>query len=202
MTRSDAGRVILEGSDVTVGSATAVVFAVGEQTRMGATAAALAKIEPARGGLDRRLNRLVRQSVPVIAGGAGLIAVSGLVWRRPLASQLALAASIATAVVPEGLPLLAGVSQAAVARRLAGRNALVRRLSAVEALGRVDVACTDKTGTLTAGRLELTAVETFRAQDDGRETAARSGARSCSPPRWPALIPTPRMPARTPPIWR
>jgi len=160
----EAGRVILEGSDVTVGTAVAVVFAVGDQTRMGATTAALARIEPTRGVLDRRLNRLVRQSVPVIAGGAGLIAISGVVWRRPLASQLALAASIATAVVPEGLPLLAGVGQAAVARRLAGRNALVRRLSAVEALGRVDIACTDKTGTLTGGRLELTAVETFQPE--------------------------------------
>jgi len=161
--QNDAGRVILEGSDVTVGTATAVVFAVGDGTRLGATTAALASIEPARGVLDRRLNRLVRQSVPVIVGGAGLIALSGVAWRRPLGSQLALAASIATAVVPEGLPLLAGVAEAAVARRLAGRNALVRRLSAVEALGRVDIACTDKTGTLTAGRLELTAVETFLA---------------------------------------
>ncbi len=170
---SDAGRVILEGSDVTVGSATALVCAVGEQTRMGATTAALAKIEPARAMLDRRLNRLVRQSVPVIAGGAGLIALSGVVWRRPLASQLALAASIATAVVPEGLPLLAGVSEAAVARRLAGRHALVRRLSAVEALGRVDIACADKTGTLTAGRLELTAIETFLKRSGRSATAAQ-----------------------------
>jgi cation-transporting ATPase I len=169
--QSHAARVILDGSDVTVGTATAVVFAVGDQTRMGATTAALAKIEPARGVLDRRLNRLVRQSVPVIIGGVGLIAVSGLAWRRPFAAQLALAASIATAVVPEGLPLLAGVAEAAVARRLAERNALVRRLSAVEALGRVDVACTDKTGTLTAGRLELTAVETF-ASDVGRPGTA------------------------------
>lgn len=169
---SEAGRVILEGSDVTVGTATAVVFAVGDQTRMGATTAALASIEPAHGALDRRLSQLLRQSVPVIAGGAALIAVSGVVWRRPIAAQLALAASIATAVVPEGLPLLAGVSEAAVARRLAGRNALVRRLSAVEALGRVDIACTDKTGTLTAGRLELTAVEPFRAERGARSPTA------------------------------
>src|SRR5262249_28670804 len=60
--------------------------------------------------------------------------------------------------VPEGLPLLAGVGQASVARRLTGRRVLVKRLSAVETLGRVDVACTDKTGTLTEGRLALTLV--------------------------------------------
>jgi len=76
----------------------------------------------------------------VVLGGGGVIALSALAWRRPLAGQLAVAASVATAAVPEGLPLLAGVAEAAVARRLAGRNAFVRRLAAVEALGRVDVA--------------------------------------------------------------
>jgi magnesium-transporting ATPase (P-type) len=66
--------------------------------------------------------------------------------------------SVALAAVPESLPLLAGTGQVGVARRLAGRGALVRHLSAVEALGRVDVACTDKTGTLTEGRLAVTLV--------------------------------------------
>ncbi len=159
--RSDASRVILEGSDVTVGSAAAVVFAVGQQTRLGATRAALEAIQPERGVLERRLMRTTRRSLPVIAGGAALILLFSVLRGRPLRPQLALAGSIATAVVPEGLPLLAGVGEAAVARRLAGRNALVRRIAAVEALGRVDVACADKTGTLTAGRLELTAIDTF-----------------------------------------
>src|SRR5205085_10204650 len=64
-------------------------------------------------------------------------------------------ASLAIAALPEGLPLLAGTAQAAVARRLMRRHALVHRLSAVEALGRVDVACADKTGTLTVGQLAV-----------------------------------------------
>jgi calcium-translocating P-type ATPase len=71
---------------------------------------------------------------------------------------------VAIAAVPEGLPLLAGVAEAAVAQRLAGRNALVRRLSAVEALGRVDVVCSDKTGTLTCGRLAVTVVDDLRVE--------------------------------------
>jgi cation-transporting ATPase I len=65
---------------------------------------------------------------------------------------------VAIGAVPEGLPLLAGVAQAAIARRLGARNAFVRHLAAVEALGRVDVVCTDKTGTLTEGRPALTRV--------------------------------------------
>jgi calcium-translocating P-type ATPase len=153
-----SGRVVLEGSDVTVGTAKAVVVAVGAQTRMGATAAALALHETSESPLGRQLSRMFSQGLPLIGAGGVLVTVSGLLWRRPLIPQLALGASVAVAALPEGLPLLAGVTQAAVARRLAARNALVRRLAAVEALGRVDVACTDKTGTLTEGRLVLTQV--------------------------------------------
>jgi cation-transporting P-type ATPase I len=155
---SDADRVVLEGSDVTVGSGKAVVVAVGASTRLGATAAALAIDEAQESPLGRRLGHLFHQGLPVLVTGGALVTASGLLWGKPLAEQLALGASIAIAAVPEGLPLLAGVAQAGVARRLAARRALVRRLAAVEALGRVDVAACDKTGTLTEGRLAVTLV--------------------------------------------
>jgi calcium-translocating P-type ATPase len=155
---TDSSRIVLAGSDVTVGTALAVVVAVGPHTRMGAMAAALALDEMRTSPLGVRLNRMMRRVLPVIVGGGLLVVLSGLLRRRPFLPQLAVGASIAVAAVPEGLPLLAGVGEVAVARRLAGRDAVVRRLAAVEALGRVDVACTDKTGTLTAGRLALTLV--------------------------------------------
>jgi calcium-translocating P-type ATPase len=153
--RSNASRMVLEGSDVAVGHGRAVVVAVGPETRLGATAAALGVEKDEHGVLGARLNRMVLQTLPVSVAGGLLVVVGGLVWRRPLFTQLALGASAAIAAVPEGLPLLAEIGQAAVSRRLARRQALVRRLSAVEALGRVDVACVDKTGTLTEGRLAL-----------------------------------------------
>ncbi|HZB83093.1 MAG TPA: cation-transporting P-type ATPase, partial [Rubrobacteraceae bacterium] len=155
---TDAGRIVVEGSDVTVGTGWAVVVAVGRHTRMGATAAALALEEEQQGALGARLSRLLRQMLPLIVVGGAIVTGSGLLWRRPLLQQFAIGASAAIAVVPEGLPLLAGTGEAAVARRLADRNALVRRLSAVETLGRVDVACADKTGTLTEGRLALSLI--------------------------------------------
>jgi cation-transporting P-type ATPase I len=155
---SDADRVILEGSDVTVGTGKAVVVAVGAGTRLGATAAALAMDETQESPLGRRLGHLFHQGLPVLFTGGALVTASGLLWGKPLIEQLALGASIAVAAVPEGLPLLAGVAQAGVARRLAGHRALVRRLAAVEALGRVDVAACDKTGTLTEGRLAVSLV--------------------------------------------
>ncbi len=154
----DVSRIVLEGSDVTVGTGRAVVVAVGQGTRMGATAAALAIEETTQSPLGARLGRMFRQVLPLIGIGGAVVVGSNLLRGQALLPSLVVGASIAIAAVPEGLPLLAGVGQAAVASRLAGRKALVRRLGAVEALGRVDVACTDKTGTLTEGRLALTLV--------------------------------------------
>ena len=161
---TDASRVVLAGTDVTVGTARAIAVAVGKDTRMGALAAALAHEANGQTPLGQRLSLMLRQGLPIIAASGGLITVSGVLWGRPLLPQLALGASAAVAALPEGLPLLAGAAEAAVARRLASRKALVRRLSAVEALGRVDVACCDKTGTMTEGRLALSLVASLEQE--------------------------------------
>ncbi|HEX6779651.1 MAG TPA: HAD-IC family P-type ATPase, partial [Ktedonobacterales bacterium] len=150
-----AGHIVLEGSDVTSGNGRALVFAVGRQTLMGATAAALAVEETKESPLGARLSRLLSQTLPLAALGGGIVFASGFLRTGQVLPQLAIGATLALSAVPEGLPLLASVGEAAVARRLSNRDALVRRLSSVEALGRVDVACTDKTGTLTEGRLAL-----------------------------------------------
>jgi calcium-translocating P-type ATPase len=155
---SETDRILLEGSDVVTGTGRAIVVATGRQTRMGATAAALVTNGTEQSPLGVRLTRMLRVVLPVsLAGGIAVIG-SGWFWKQPLAAQLATGVSIALAGVPEGLPLLTRVGEAGVASRLAGRNALVRRLSAVEALGRVNIVCADKTGTLTKGRLALSLV--------------------------------------------
>ncbi len=149
------GRIVLEGSDVVVGTGRAVVVAVGRHTRLGATAAALDQEEAAQSPFGARLARLLQLGLPLAALGGTTVVVAGLLWGKPLRAQLSVGMSLALATVPESLPLLAGTGQVGVARRLARRHALVRRLSAVEALGRVDVACADKTGTMTEGRLAV-----------------------------------------------
>jgi calcium-translocating P-type ATPase len=148
-------RVVLEGSGVVTGTGKAVAVAVGLDTRLGSTALALSLDEPRPSPLGARLGQIFRVSLPIAVGGGALAALTGWLRGQGLYAQLAIGASVALSVIPEGLPLMAGVGEAAVARRLAGRRALVHRLSAVEALGRVDVVCTDKTGTLTQGRLAL-----------------------------------------------
>lgn len=169
-----AGHIVLEGSDVTSGNGRAVVFAVGRQTLMGATAAALAVEETKESPLGARLSRLLSQTLPLAAIGGGIVFVSGFARTRQALPQLALGATLALTAVPEGLPLLASVGEAAVARRLSNRDAVVRRLSAVEALGRVDVACTDKTGTLTEGKLALRLVASLDEAGEVSDTLPES----------------------------
>ena len=162
-------RILLEGTDVTTGSGRAIVVAVGQETRMGATTAALALRENGESPLTERLDRIFRQALPVIAGGGAVVALSGILWRRATLAQIALGTSVAVGALPEGLPLLAGVAEAGVARRLSRRHALLHRLSAVEALGRVDVACCDKTGTMTTGQLAVTAIADAMGRDVGMD---------------------------------
>lgn len=157
---SPANRILLEGSDVLVGHGIAVIVAVGQETRMGATAAALAAEDGPPSPLATRLSQLFRQVLPVTVAAGAIVTAGGLARGRPLLPELVTGASIALAALPEALPILAGMGQAAAARRLAREGALVRRPSAVEAMGRVDVACVDKTGTLTEGRLALRLIAT------------------------------------------
>jgi magnesium-transporting ATPase (P-type) len=151
----DVDRIVLEGTDVVAGTGRAVVVAVGRHTRMGATAASLNVERQEESPMGTRLGQILRLALPVAFGGGALAGLAGLLYGAAPAAQLTVGVTTALSAIPEGLPLLAGVGQAGVARRLSTRRALVRRISAIEALGRVDVLCTDKTGTLTEGRLVL-----------------------------------------------
>jgi magnesium-transporting ATPase (P-type) len=117
--------------------------------------------------LGARLARVLRVALPVALTGGLITGVAEFAYTgAPIAEMITLGVTTALSTIPEGLPVLSGVGQAAVSRRLAKRNALVRRLAGIEALGRVSVACTDKTGTLTEGRLAVCLIA-----DAERETA-------------------------------
>ncbi|GER91172.1 hypothetical protein KDW_53340 [Dictyobacter vulcani] len=155
---SDSEHIVLDGSNVTTGTARAVVVAVGVHTRMGATRLALTAEDEQSNPLGIRLSRILSVFLPISAAGGALVVAAGLLWKQPFTTILSIGATVALAGVPEGLPLLSRVGETGVARRLARHNAIVRRLASVEALGRVDVICTDKTGTMTEGHLRLSIV--------------------------------------------
>lgn len=154
---ADRACMLYAGTVIAAGRATGVVVAVGVATEAARGALGLRRaVQP--NGVEQRLRSLVNLTAPVALGaGAGLVA-AGLVRGRRVEHLIPAGVSLAVASVPEGLPLLATAAQLAAARRLMARGALVRNTRCIEALGRVDTLCLDKTGTLTEGRLEFIGV--------------------------------------------
>lgn len=149
--------MLYEGTSIAAGAVTAVVVAVGADTESGRAGQGVGAAAVGT-GVETRLQQLTRYTAPVAASAGLLLASVGRLRGRPIQEVLGTAVSLAVAAVPEGLPLLAGLAQATVAGRLSARGALVRDPRAIEALGRMDVLCADKTGTLTEGSIRLRVV--------------------------------------------
>ncbi|MFT4922762.1 MAG: Ca2+-transporting ATPase [Haloarculaceae archaeon] len=148
--------MVYKGTNVTRGHGTLVVTATGEDTEMGAIADELAATEETDTPLQRELDTLGRNLGLGVVALAALVVPLLLFRGTPLVDTGLTAVSLAVAAVPEGLPAVVTLTLALGVRSMADENALVRRLPAVEALGSVDVICTDKTGTLTEGRMSVT----------------------------------------------
>jgi Ca2+-transporting ATPase len=145
--------VVWGGTHVTAGRGTAEVTRTGAASAIGRVASLLASTRSRSTPLQRRLARLSRLLVLVVVVLTVVVIVQGLLVGRPATEMALVGVSLAVAAVPESLPAVIAVSLALGAHRMASRNALVRRLLAVEVLGSVTVIVTDKTGTLTEGRL-------------------------------------------------
>ncbi|MDQ2728694.1 MAG: cation-translocating P-type ATPase [Actinomycetota bacterium] len=158
--------MLYEGTTVAAGEVVAVVVAVGDGTVANAMLPELAAA-PTSGGVEARLKTLTSLILPLSAAGGASVLGLGLLRGRSMNQSVGSAVALAVAAVPEGLPVLATIAQLASARRLSRRQALVRNPRAIEALGRVRVLCTDKTGTLTEGRIRLRGVS-----DGTREVGA------------------------------
>ena len=145
---------VASGTVVLRGRAVAVVEAIGPDSALGRIAALLDS-SAGQTPLQRRLIGLGRVLASAALLLCVLVAVLGLFRGQPLELMVITAVSLAVAAVPESLPAVVTLSLALGARRMAERNAIVRRLPAVETLGSVTVLATDKTGTLTEGRMVL-----------------------------------------------
>jgi calcium-translocating P-type ATPase len=148
------------GTYLTAGAADGIVDAVGAATQLAGIAQMTATAQHPATPLARELNRIVRTvaTIAVIAGTA-FFGISMLVGSPPRDGFL-FAVGVTVALVPEGLLPTVTLSLAMGAQRMAKRNALVRRLEAVETLGSTTFICTDKTGTLTRNQMAVTAVWT------------------------------------------
>jgi Ca2+-transporting ATPase len=162
---------VLAGTLVTRAHATAVVTATGARSTLGRLATML-DTAPGVTPRQRRLADLGRRLALLVAACAGVVLALGLARGESVELMLVTAVSLAVAAVPESLPAVVTLALALGARRMAKRNAVVRRLPSVETLGSVTVLATDKTGTLTEGRMRVADVWT----PDGGSVEATAGA--------------------------
>ena len=188
----DRKNMVYSGTAATYGRGRAVVVATGMKTQFGEIAQLLQTVESSKTPLQENLDRVGR----VLAIGAlvvvVLIAALGLLRGQPLLEMVIFAIALAVAVVPEALPAVVTISLAIGVQRMVKRHALIRRLTAVEALGSVSVICSDKTGTLTkdemTARRVLVAGETLEVSGAGYEPNGQFLRAGAPVEPYPALL--------------
>jgi Ca2+-transporting ATPase len=152
--------MVFMGTSLTRGSCEGVVVSTGINTELGQIASLVEGAEEETTPLERRLELLGQNLVWATLAITGIIAVLGVIRGKELILMIETAIALAVAAIPEGLPIVATIALARGMLRMARRNALINRLSAVETLGSTNVICTDKTGTLTENRMTVTKIET------------------------------------------
>jgi Ca2+-transporting ATPase len=159
LTLGDRINMAYMGTMVTYGHGEAVTVATGMNTQLGRVAALIQEVEHEMTPLQRRLNQVGKFMAICGVITAALVMIVGLLNDQTWSDMFLTAVSVAVAVVPEGLPAVVTVTLALGAQRMLKRQALIRKLPAVETLGSVTVICSDKTGTLTENRMTVTVID-------------------------------------------
>ena len=147
------------GTQVSAGRGQGVVVATGMRTELGRIASLLQGVESEQTPLQRRLDRVGKQLALIGVLVALAVVVMGAIAGEDAADLVLTAISVAVAVIPEGLPAVVTFTLAIGSQRMLRRQALIRKLPAVETLGSVTVICSDKTGTLTQNRMTVTVLD-------------------------------------------
>jgi P-type Ca2+ transporter type 2C len=179
------------GTVVVVGRAAGEVVRTGASSALGRITSLVATTRPGPTPLQRRLSSLGRVLGATAVGLSGLVFVIGVLSGRPMIDMAITAVSLVVAAVPESLPAVVTLALALGARRMAAHHAIPRRLQAVETLGSVTVVASDKTGTLTEGRM---AVQRAVAADFLEYGVVGSGYEPTGEVRGPAGLGTPPAP--------
>lgn len=156
LSAAEIPNLVFAGTSVSEGNGRAVVFRIGMATEFGKIASLTQNMEAAESPLTRELNRLTKQvTVFAMCMGIAFFLLSMLVVKEPFASSFIFALGMVVAFIPEGLLPTVTLSLAMAVQRMSTRNALVKKLDSVEALGSTSVICTDKTGTLTQNEMTV-----------------------------------------------
>lgn len=164
---SERKNMLFAGTAIESGSARAIVTEIGTRTELGQIAQMMAGAETPMTPMQKRLAIVSERLLWIGMGIITVITLLGILrgesWMKILMSGL----SLAIAAVPTGLPTMVTIALVMAVRRMAKKKALVRKMDSVETLGATDVICTDKTGTLTTGKMKVRV--TFLYQEGRRK---------------------------------
>jgi Ca2+-transporting ATPase len=152
---ADQKNMAFAGTAVTYGRGRALIVATGMATEFGKIARMLEEVDTAKTPLQKNLDRIGKSLARAAFAVVLVIVAVGLFRGQPFVEMLIFGVALAVAVVPEALPAVVTISLALGVKRMVRRNALVRRLPAVETLGSTSVICSDKTGTLTKDEMTV-----------------------------------------------
>ncbi len=175
----DRTNMAFAGTLVTYGRGRGIVAGTGMDTQMGQIAALLQTTEEVKTPLQIRMAHAGKWLIVATLVICGVVFAGGWLRGNDVAIMFLTAVTLAVAAVPEGLPAVVTITLALGAQQMVRRNALVRRLPAVETLGSVTVVCSDKTGTLTQGRMSVQVLYangmlvTVDESDDGSQAEFR-----------------------------
>lgn len=153
---ADRTNMLHKGTFVTNGNATALVTATGMKTELGKIAHLVQGAEQSATPLEKKLQVFSRKLIYITVALVVLIFIVGMFTHGDYLKMLETAIALAVAAIPEGLPIVATLALAQGMMKMAKHNVIVKKLSAVETLGGTTVICTDKTGTLTQNKIEVT----------------------------------------------
>lgn len=172
----DRKNMVLAGGYVVYGKGKVLVTATGMDTEMGRIAAMLFHTSDSMTPLQKKLEQTGKQLGIGALAICALIFCMGILQEKPPFSMFMTAVSLAVAAIPEGLPAIVTIVLAMGTSRMSEKHTIVRRLSAVETLGGAQVICSDKTGTLTQNRMQVTTWTDYSHREpkneDLRETVA------------------------------
>lgn len=153
---AEQSNIAFSGTFVVAGQGTGIAVRTGSDTELGQINAMLSTVESMKTPLLRQIDRLAKQLTIAILLTAVILFIFAYYFRNyDLAMALMIVVGYSVAVVPEGLPAVMTITMAIGVHRMAKRNAIIRRLPAVETLGAVSVICSDKTGTLTRNEMAV-----------------------------------------------
>jgi Ca2+-transporting ATPase len=174
---ADRHNTVFMGTTVTYGRAKAVVTATGMETELGKIASSMQAVVQEQTPLQRRLEQLGQRLALAAVLLVAVIFAVGILRGGAFDELFLTAVSLAVAIIPEGLPAVVTIALAIGSQRMLKRQALIRKLPAVETLGSVTTICSDKTGTLTENRMTVTILSLAGERVDMRESFAQITSR-------------------------